>query len=375
MVHYWLRHEVKPGEERVILTPADVEKLIKEGVQVTVERSPTRCHPDEEYEKIGATMVKSETWFTDAPKDAIIIGLKELPDNDDDMERNHIFFAHCYKNQGGWDQVLSKFARGKGLLWDLEFLVHENGRRVAAFGRAAGIVGMAVALLTWCGQRLGKPIGALSSWKSTQLLIDDIKAQIKLVQEKEKSDVVPTALVIGHLGRCGGGACWIAESCGVTPIKWDMAETKGGGPFDELLEVDVLVNCIYLTSKIPHFLTKDMIERPKRTLSVFSDVSCDTSNPNNPFPIYNEGTTLTKPLLNVLPAKEGEPPLDVIAIDHLPSLIPCDSSVEFSGAILPHMLDLAKDGKESPVWARAEKLYHEKVQMLKDSGSKYASNL
>lgn len=48
-------------------------------------------------------------------------------------------FAHCYKGQEGWGEVLGRFVEGKGLLYDLEFLEKE-GRRVAAFGYYAGYV-------------------------------------------------------------------------------------------------------------------------------------------------------------------------------------------------------------------------------------------
>jgi len=49
--------------------------------------------------------------------------------------------------------------KGGGTLWDLEFLVDEKGRRVAAFGKSAGAVGMALGFWTWAGQILGhKPV-------------------------------------------------------------------------------------------------------------------------------------------------------------------------------------------------------------------------
>lgn len=35
------------------------------------------------------------------------------------------------KQQAGWETVLARFPRGGGTLLDLEFLVDENGRRVA----------------------------------------------------------------------------------------------------------------------------------------------------------------------------------------------------------------------------------------------------
>ena len=52
----------------------------------------------------------------------------------------HIHFGHCYKNQDGWEQYLSRFIRGNGMLYDLEFLT-EAGRRVSAFGYHAGYAG------------------------------------------------------------------------------------------------------------------------------------------------------------------------------------------------------------------------------------------
>eukprot|EP00462_Mataza_sp_D1_P011279 CAMPEP_0175161518 /NCGR_PEP_ID=MMETSP0087-20121206/24651_1 /TAXON_ID=136419 /ORGANISM="Unknown Unknown, Strain D1" /LENGTH=799 /DNA_ID=CAMNT_0016449945 /DNA_START=37 /DNA_END=2436 /DNA_ORIENTATION=+ len=357
--HLWLRHEVKPGEERVAATPENVGKLLAAGYRVSVEESKTRCFPDSDYAALGCTMVPSESWQK-APSSAIIFGLKELPDNDDPLEHRHIYFAHCYKNQGGWDQILKKFINGSGLLWDLEFLVDDNGRRVAAFGRAAGLVGMALALLTWAYQKQGKELKNLTSWKQTSLLVAEVKAEVETARKVANlPESEPSALVIGALGRCGGGAVWFAEQCGVSPVKWDMAETKAGGPFKQLLDQSILVNCIYLSAKINPFLTPEMVAG-ERKLSVFCDVSCDTTNPNNPFPIYHDATDLVNPILRTI---DGDNPLDVIAIDHLPTLVPVDSSNEFSTALLPHVIDW-KNGK-TPVWDRAEVLFEDKKKLVK----------
>lgn len=64
--------------DRSALTPTTTKALIAAGYQVNVERSPQRIFDDEEYEKVGATLVPENTW-RDAPKDHIIVGLKELP--------------------------------------------------------------------------------------------------------------------------------------------------------------------------------------------------------------------------------------------------------------------------------------------------------
>ena len=76
-----------------------------------------------------------------------------------------------------------------------------------------------------------------------------------------------------------------------------MDETAKGGPFQEILDVDIFVNCIYLASKIPPFVTKEQIiaAGKSRKLGVIVDVSCDTTNPNNPIPIYSVNTTFSEP--------------------------------------------------------------------------------
>ena len=47
------------------------------------------------------------------------------------LKHVHVQFAHCYKQQAGWEKVLARFAQGNGVLLDLEFLTDSNGRRVA----------------------------------------------------------------------------------------------------------------------------------------------------------------------------------------------------------------------------------------------------
>jgi saccharopine dehydrogenase (NAD+, L-lysine-forming) len=79
-----------------------------------------------------------------------------------------------------------------------------------------------------------------------------------------------------------------------------MNETAKGGPFDEILKVDIFVNCIYLSNPIPPFLTLEQLEKDKR-LSVVVDVSCDATNPHNPIPIYHETTDFDAPVTVVTP--------------------------------------------------------------------------
>jgi len=284
------------------------------------------------------------------------------------LKHVHVQFAHCYKNQGGWESVLSRFPRGGGTLLDLEFLVDDRGRRVAAFGYHAGFAGAALALETWAWQ-LNHPNGeafpGVSSYPNESDLIADVKKAI--AQGTAKSGKGPRVLVIGALGRCGSGAVDLCLRAGVPTenvLKWDMAETAKGGPFPEIVESDIFVNCIYLTSKIPNFVDLQSLDTPNRNLSVICDVSADTTNPNNPIPIYTISTTFDHPTAPV--AVKGEPKVTVISIDHLPSLLPREASEAFSKDLLPSLLEL-KSWRSSPVWKRAEKLFQEKVAILPET--------
>lgn len=138
-----------------------------------------------------------------------------------------------------------------------------------------------------------------------------------------------------------------------------MAETAKGGPFKELLENDMLINCIYLNPKAPKsapFLSTELLDKHQneRKLSVIADVSCDTTNPNTPLPIYNTLTSFDVPTVTI---RTKPLPLEVIAIDHLPSLVPRESSKDFTDQLIDHILEF----DETPVWQRALALFKEKV--------------
>jgi hypothetical protein len=88
-----------------------------------------------------------------------------------------------------------------------------------------------------------------------------------------------------------------------------------------------------------------------------------STNPHNPIPIYDITTTFDKPTVPVDLPKSNGPPLSVISIDHLPSLLPRESSEMFSTALLPSLLTL-NDRANARVWKQAEELFDEKVATL-----------
>lgn len=81
------------------------------------------------------------------------------------------------------DELMARFVSGGGGLWDLEFLVNDQGRRVAAFGKSAGVVGMALGLWTWANQVLGLS-PALSPLTKPYADWDALVAEVKAVTDK-----------------------------------------------------------------------------------------------------------------------------------------------------------------------------------------------
>lgn len=138
-----------------------------------------------------------------------------------------------------------------------------------------------------------------------------------------------------------------------------MAETAKGGPFQEILDVDIFINCIYLSQPIPKFVTRETMNAAgaNRRLAVVVDVSCDTTNPHNPIPIYDINTSFPDPTVEV----DGlDKRCTVISIDHLPTLLPREASEQFSTDLLPSLLQLPQRA-EAPVWVNAEKLFRQKL--------------
>ena len=124
-----------------------------------------------------------------------------------------------------------------------------------------------------------------------------------------------------------------------------MAETAGGGPFPEVLTHDLFFNCILARPGTPVFVEASAVTA-ERSLTVIGDIACDPDSDFSPIKVYDRTTTWERPALRVADA----PPLDVTAIDNLPSMLPLESSEDFAAQLLPSLLELRLN---SPVWQRA----------------------
>lgn len=365
MVAIHLRAETKPLEARAALTPRTSKALLDAGFEVYVEEGEQSFFQSSEYAAIGATIVPFESWKT-APADRIILGLKELPEESFPLVHEHIQFAHCYKQQTGWKEILRRFPEGKGTLYDLEFLENDEGRRVAAFGYYAGFAGAAVGVLDWAFKQThedSENLPGVSPYTSEQELIHEVALKLQAALQKTGGRY-PSCLVIGALGRCGSGALHFFRKVGIPEEllqKWDMAETARGGPFQEIADLDIFVNCIYLSKPIMPFINFDLLNKPDRKLRSIVDVSADTTNPHNPIPVYTVATVFNEPTVPV--ETTAGPKLSVCSIDHLPSLLPREASEFYSRDLLPYLLQLPQRDT-APVWVRAKKLFQSHVDKL-----------
>ncbi|WP_108836612.1 saccharopine dehydrogenase [Tateyamaria sp. Alg231-49] len=346
MTHLWVRAEQRDNETRVGVTPDGIAKLIASGITVTVEDSPTRCISTDRYAAAGAEIAPAHSWPA-APKDAIIFGLKELPEDDTPLPHQHIMFGHAFKGQPAGQRLLRRFGAGGGTLFDLEYLVDANNRRVAAFGYWAGYAGAAVALKCWVAQQNGQIAGPVAPYSSSNHLLADLQSDLVATGPHR-----PTALIIGALGRVGTGAADLCTAMGVPTTRWDMEETAHGGPFPEILAHDIFFNCILARPGTPVFVPSDALHKPRR-LSVIGDIACDPDSDFSPIKVYDRTTTWDAPALRVHDA----PVLDVTAIDNLPSMLPVESSEDYADQLLPSLLTL--EDLDAGVWARAKATFEQ----------------
>jgi saccharopine dehydrogenase (NAD+, L-lysine-forming) len=357
MKSIYLRHESKNGECRTPLTPEGAKLLQDHGVNVLVESSNTRVFDDQSYRNLGIN-VTTLKWY-ETPKDTLILGLKELPISDKKVEHDHIYFAHAFKGQDEAKQILTRFNNGRGNIYDLEFLTDNNNKRIAAFGYWAGFVGAGLGLLGFSHyNKESSPFPPVTPFIDKTSFINEIKS--KLGDDVTKVN----AMVMGYLGRCGSGAVDLLKSVGVENLTlWDKEEYDASSkPIRTILDQDIFINSVYLKGDIPPMIDPDLLQKNNR-LRIISDVSCDPNSENNPIAVYNSITKMTAPFTQASGSETH--PVYVQAIDHLPTLLPKESSIEFADDLLPHLLQLTTGDTPSDVWERALSLFKDVSKQYK----------
>jgi saccharopine dehydrogenase (NAD+, L-lysine-forming) len=115
----------------------------------------------------------------------------------------------------------------------------------------AGFAGAAVSIDVWCHQLInkGQVYGEIKPYPNEEALVDFTKNRLAAAIKKHNNQY-PNVMVMGALGRCGSGAVDFCRKAGIPEeniIKWDMNETKRGGPFKEITDSGKFIyyTCIY----------------------------------------------------------------------------------------------------------------------------------
>jgi saccharopine dehydrogenase (NAD+, L-lysine-forming) len=304
MKHIYIRRESVDNERRTPIVPKDIKNLVSAGITVVVQYSDNRIYRDEEYEKEGAILT-NKPWYSEEYSNYLIIGLKELDHIEHLHNHTHMYFSHSFKNQTNAKKILDAFSKSNSSIYDFEYFL-DNNKRYIAFGHYAGIVGAVLGLQQYTSRNNNiQDINNLKSYSSYSSLIKTVSfSTVKIA-------------LIGSEGRCASGVKKILDTLGMIYTPFTKSDSISG-----LENYDIVYNCIVLDEFYSHIWFDKTTHFTKPIVIV--DISCDYSKKNNPIKLYTQATTWEHPVF-----KYNEF-VDIIAIDNLPSLLPKESSDEFS---------------------------------------------
>lgn len=368
-----------PPDKRVPFTPKQILEILEiygSKIKFLIESSHFRCYSDEEYQNLGVEVVN------EASDADLLFGVKEVPVELLIPGKTYFFFSHTIKkqerNRNLLQQILSKNIR----LIDYESLKNENGERVVAFGRWAGIVGAYNAFWTY-----GKKTGLFDLKRAYNCVdLEEIKSELK------KVSLPPVKIIVTGHGRVGKGVLEILKILGLVQVSChefihdyfedpvfvvlssaDFNRRKSDGGYDqqefysrpELYEShflkfaeagEILIAAAYWNPGAPRLFDLPQISSPEFSLSVIADITCDIGGS---IPTTFRATTIPDPVYDVdretggeLAAFGKQTSISVMAIDNLPCELPRESSSEF-GKQLKEWVIPALFEKNSPILEKA----------------------
>lgn len=312
-----IRREYKINEFRVPLIPIDCKKCSEIGITVYVEKSSQRCIPDEDYKNNGCILIEDFTVLVLPKNETLVIGIKELDySNSRLLPWCHLYFTHIFKNQVGSEEIIAKLESNRSVVYDYEYFLNKNQKRIIAFGYWAGFIGTALGLLQYYYKSINQDIKNLKPYKDASILFEEVEYFKHFFRKINIG-------IIGVNGRSGKGSRFLLERLGLLNIHgYSRASDK-----EPLKQHNIIINCIKLSPEDNDIFISDEKLHNFEKLGVIVDVSCDILAINNPIRLNYQGTTFETPVYKI------NDKLDIIAIDNLPSLLPKDSSEEFSAKL------------------------------------------
>ncbi|HET8962690.1 MAG TPA: NAD(P)-dependent oxidoreductase [Chitinophagales bacterium] len=352
-----------PPDSRVAITPEQC-KLIQHRfpeIEITVQLSHGRCFNDTEF-TAGGFPVKEDISDCD-----VLIGVKEVPIELLIPNKTYLFFAHVIKKQAHNKPLIRALLDKKIRMIDYECLRDEDGNRVIAFGRWAGIVGAYNAFYTW-----GKRSGDFSLKRAK-----DYKDYKALKHAYTKIILPPIKIVLTGTGRVAQGSMEVLNALKIQQVSnSDFLTTKYPHPVFTVLDTnaiydrisdggyerkefhmkpelyksiflpyakqcDIMINAIYWNPKAARLFEKSDMHHPDFKIQVIADISCDV---NGGVPATLNNTTINEPVFgyNIHTDQATAPyetdTIDIMAIDNLPNELPRDASEEFGNLLINNVI-------------------------------------
>jgi alanine dehydrogenase len=369
-----IRERKKLPDERVALTPKQCRYVIDKypSISIVVEPSPTRCFTDAEYLAEGIPM------STDMGDCDILMGIKEVPDDQLLPDKTYFFFSHTKKKQAHNKHLMQTLISKRIRMIDYECLTHSDEQRILGFGMFAGIVGAHNGLLTY-GKKFGlynlPAAHSVRTYNDLILAYDEVKIpNIKIavtgsgkvasgvldvmrrldIEEVEPMDFLTHQYEYPVFTHLKGGSLYARKDNNMFHRDDFHAHPEAYKCLFSAYvnQTDVLMNGIYWEQRIARLFEKEDIKRNDWRISVIADISCDV---DGSVPITLDSTTIADPVMGIdrqtqqqtAPFQNTKETIDIMAVDNLPNELPCDASqyfgVHLEKYILPELLKPESD--------------------------------
>lgn len=374
-----IKERKNPPDRRVVFTPEEASRLLKEHpeVKLKVESSDIRIFNDDEYRSQGLNV-------TDDISDCdVFFGVKEVPVEALIPGKKYFFFSHTIKKQPHNRKLLQAILEKNIDLYDHETIVDADNRRLIGFGRYAGIVG------AYNGIRaFGIKFELFNLPKA-----ETLSGKSDLVARLKRQILPPIKIVLTGHGKVGMGAKEILDGMKVKEVTpEDFLSKKYTQPVYTQIDVlgynkridgkvidkedfynnpqdytsdferfskvaDIFMAGHFYGNGAPVILTREMLNSKDNKIKIVADISCDV---DGPIASTIKASTIAEPLYGYLPSEHKEveiyhpAAIVVMAVDNLPCELPKDASEGFGEMFMEHVIPAFFNGDKDGILQRAK---------------------
>ncbi|TPD72218.1 NAD(P)-dependent oxidoreductase [Flavobacterium microcysteis] len=374
-----IKERKTPPDRRVVFTPEEASRLLKEHpeVELKVESSDIRIFSDDEYRSQGLQVTE------DISDSDVFFGVKEVPIDALIPDKKYFFFSHTIKKQPHNRKLLQAILEKNIDLYDHETIVDAENRRLIGFGRYAGIVG------AYNGIRaFGIKFELFNLPKA-----ETLSGKSDLVARLKRQILPPIKIVLTGHGKVGMGAKEILDGMKIKEVTPENFLTKNytepvytqidvldynkrmdgtvidkedfynnpqdyTSDFERFSQVaDIFMAGHFYGNGAPVILTREMLNSKDNKIKVVADISCDV---DGPIASTIKASTIAEPLYGYLPSEHKEveifhpAAIVVMAVDNLPCELPKDASEGFGEMFMEHVIPAFFNGDKDGILQRAK---------------------